>query len=367
MGSACGLRHNYVVSHLDVDRVNWDTLKIRVEFGEQRFLRDTLPARPQNRTYTVFDAVFDTLYAGNLGLIVVPDAELGNRERILLEVCGEFGERRVCEQQALSASPKRVFADNPIDYPLDQQFERGRFHFEFEVERQRFGADDWEQIRRSRPVRGFVLAHVDSLKDASVRVPLTRTRGRFDLARLDNFREFRYALNTRLFDDRQAAVQFDVFTDLSEHGVPSLSIEKFVSRKSEEERRSEMGDYAVAAGRLIVSRLKQFLGGRRAYIFIDTWTYDPPSRTYSATLELHWRGAFYAGGWFDLTGQLSVREDGSDAVFKLTDGTDQAVKRWAERIDGEVLHLDSLVISRSSQARAIQNHEQSSEPRRNSW
>jgi len=366
--SACGLRKNYVVTQLDVRRAGWDTLYVQVQFGERPLFSDIKPAEPERQTVTLFDASFDTLYAGGSLVIPLRDQELGNEERILLEVCGDFPGHLVCEQKTFAASPKRVLASDAIEYPTDSLFAQGRYHFDFEVERMHFGSKGWEPIHRRRPVEGYVLAYVDSLSRAAVKMPFRHNRGRFDLASLDNYRDFRYALHSRLFDGNQAAVHFDVYTDLSPFGKPSLSFEKFVTRKTENERRVEVAKFAEAAGRKIVGILKRFLGGRHAYVYINEWKFDAATRTYSTTMELHWKGAFFNAKWFDIAGRLDVHEDGSGAIFHLLDGNESAEQRWSQHIDGVALSLDSLPAPDLSRApaRRFSNDRPRGQPR-HSW
>ncbi len=340
--SACGSRTGVVVTGFEVARTSWDTLRVHVAFGARRLFGDPRPIRPDETTIHVFDAAFDTLYAGTDPVLPIPDADLGSEERLLVEVCGAFGAHRVCEQRALRASPKRVLAEPDIEYPVDERYERGRFRFGFAVERQRFGEQTWEPVARRRPVEGFMLAYVDTEVGAPVRVPFSRNRGRFDLASLDHYRDFKYALQTELFDGREAAVRFDVYADLMGADQPLTSVEKRIVQKTNEERMAEVAAFVREAGARVLERLGLDPGRRRVYVFVDDWTYDPGARVYTVTVELHWASGFFSRRWHELDGRLVVNEDGSEARFERTRAKDDAERRWRERIPADTLRIPKL-------------------------
>ncbi|WP_456424967.1 hypothetical protein [Rhodocaloribacter sp.] len=337
--AACGSRSGVVVTRFEVSRTSWDTLRVNVAFGARRLLGDPRPIRPDETTLHVFDAAFDTLYAGPDRVIPIPDADLGSEERLLVEVCGAFGAHRVCEQRALRASPKRVLAEPDIEYPVDERFERGRFHFGFAVERRRFGAETWEPVARRRPVEGFILAYVDAEEGAPVRVPFSRSRGRFNLASHDHYRDFKYALQTELFDGKEAAVRFDVYADLMGTDEPLTTVEKRIVRKTDEERMAEVAAFVREAGARVLERLGIDPGRRRVYVFVDEWAYDPGARLYTVVMELHWASGFFSRRWHELDGRLVVDEDGREARFERTRANDDAERRWRERVPADTLRI----------------------------
>ncbi len=339
--TACGSRSGVVVTRFEVSRTSWDTLRVNVAFGVRRLLGDPRPIRPDETTLHVFDAAFDTLYAGPDPVIPIPDADLGSEERLLVEVCGAFGTHRVCEQRALRASPKRVRAEPDIEYPVDERFERGRFRFGFAVERRCFGEETWEPVARRRPVEGYILAYVDAEEGAPVRVPFSRSRGRFNLASHDHYRDFRYALQTELFDGKEAAVRFDVYADLMGTDEPLTTVEKRIVRKTDEERMAEVAAFVREAGARVLERLG-IDPGRRAFVFVDEWAYDPGARVYTVTMDLHWTDGLFSRRWHELGGRLVVDEDGGEARFERIRANTEAERRWRGRVATDTLRITGL-------------------------
>ncbi|GIV58975.1 MAG: hypothetical protein KatS3mg043_0064 [Rhodothermaceae bacterium] len=313
--AACNGRPAYVVSRFEPVQASWDTLRVSLAFGVRGPFGRLRPAVPDTTTIYVFDAGFDTLYAGSDPVIPIPDAELGHAERLLVEACGDFGRWRVCEQHALRASPKRVRVRHEIAFPEDEAYQEGSYAFDFVVERQRFGAEEWEQINRRAPVDGFLTAYVASGDPVPVRIPFTRNRGRFNLARSERYRDFRYALQSQLFEGREAAVRFDIYARLMGGEAPVASVEKRIVKKSEDERMAEVGHFVEQAAGEVLARLGLDATRRRVYAFVESWTYDPARRRYTVEVSIQWRRGWLRG-WDELEGRLVVREDGSEAVFE---------------------------------------------------
>ena len=340
--TGCRSRSGVVVTHFEVSRTSWDTVRVAVDFGLSRLLGEPRPIRPDVRTLHVYDAAFDTLYAGSDTVIPIPDADLGSEERLLVEVCGVFGPRRVCEQRALFASPKRVRTEPEIEYPLDDRFERGRFRFAFTVERERFGEETWEPVSRRRPIQGFMLAYVDAGEPVPVRVPFTRNRGRFDLASYNHYRDFKYALQSELFEGKAAAVRFDVYAELTGAEEPLAFVEKHIVRKTDEERLAEVAAFVREAGARVLERLGVDPGRRRVYVFVDDWTYDPARRVYTVTMALHWPRSFLTLRWNELVGRLEVGEEGGEARFERLRANGDAEDRWRMHVVTDTLRILEL-------------------------
>src|SRR5690606_36447320 len=118
-------REPYVITHLDVLHEGWDTLNVRIAFAEQKHLGGNQRATPDTATALVFDASYDTLDAGPLAPIPIPDRQLGDRENLMVEVCGFFGDQTVCEQRSIASSPKRLRVASDISYPADPAYTKG--------------------------------------------------------------------------------------------------------------------------------------------------------------------------------------------------------------------------------------------------
>ncbi len=345
LGTGCRLEPEVIVTRLEVQRPSWDHLQISIAFARVDPLGRKTAVVPDTLQVHLFDAGFDTLYAGGDTLVAVPDAELGSEERLLLEVCGAYGHARVCEQRALTASPKRLQVSSRLDYPVDETYERGRYELVYTLERPRFGGDGWEPVHRTRPLDGYFRAYVGADERASVRVPVRFVRGQFDLSRLENYRDFKYALQSKLFEGKEAEVHFDLYAGLRGLERPVDRIARRIVKKSEAERMAEVGHFVEQAATKLVERLG--LGHVGAYVFIEGWTYDLATRTYHVDLSLQWRRGWLRR-WATLEGRLVVPEAGGEAVFHLRDDPQEEARRqWETHVAGEELVLDSLAIRTS--------------------
>ncbi len=338
--AGCRLQPAYVVTDLTPQRSSWDSVHVVVAFGKQTGFGKVSPVTPDTLEIVVFDAAFDTLYAGRGPVIPLPDTELGNGERLMVEACGRFGLQRVCEQGTLAASPKRVHVEQEIEYPEDDLFEKGRYQFRFVVERRRYHSEEWERIQRKKPLKGTLRAYVGNAIQEAVKMPFSRHRGRFNLTRYENYRDFRYALETRLLETREADVHFEVETDLGRAEEPP--VEKYVSRKTDEDRLAEVATFTEQAGEQVLERFGAMRGQRRAYVFINEWSFDHASRSYQIEMELHWRGSIF-DDWHEMVGVLTVGPEGTDALFRLHRGNPMALRQWRSRIDADELALRPLV------------------------
>lgn len=340
--AGCGARREYYISHLAVEQAGWDTLRVDVDFARRTAIGGAREFTPDTATVQVFDRAYRSLYSGAPGAIPIPDERLGDREPLLVEICGIVEGRSICVQEQERASPKRIHVDQHIEYPEGGDYDRGRYDLAFRAERRRFDADGWEPLHRIPDVSGYLLARVDSQEDGRVKVPFTTSRGRFDLARHENYRDFKYYLDSRLLDEQQARVHFDVYAGINGQVARLASVEKRVELKTEEERREEVRVYAEQATERVVDELSSFLGGRRAVAYVDTWDFDPASRRYRVQMEVQWRGSFFRGDRYELHGELEVDEDGSQARFRVRSGNRDALRRWRDRVDADVLDLGTL-------------------------
>lgn len=339
----CGARREYYLAGLDVGHDGWDTLRVGVDFAWRTALGAPHPLEPDTVVITVLDARYRTLYSGSARRIPVPDGELGDREALLVEVCGTVGGRSICVQEQEWASPKRLHVDEDITYPEGGDYDRGRYDFAFRVERRRFDATGWEPVRASPEITGYLLASVEAHEDAPVKVPFTQRRGRFDLARHDNYRDFRYYLEARLLDAQQARVRFDVYAGIRGQPERVASVEKEVALKTKEARAVEVRAFAEqATDRLVDALSGAFFRGRRAVAYVDDWRYDAGRRGYGIDMEVEWRSGLFRGERFALEGTLEVGEDGKGARFRLRSGNRDGERRWERHVDGDVLSLGDL-------------------------
>lgn len=340
--AGCGARKEYYVSQFDVARTGWDTMRVDVAFAWRTTIGGDHPVQPEALAVHVFDASYDTLYAGLGGVVPLPDRRLGDRERLLIEACGTLRGHRVCVQEVRAASPKRIHLAQEISYPESSEYERGSYEMDFTVERQRFGAAAWERIDAAADLQGYLLAWVENHTDGAVRVPFDRGRGSFDLSRLPNYDDFEYYLNSRLLDNREARVHFDVYAGLNGETVKLASVEQTVFLKTEAEREAEVRFYAEQAAEQVIDELSGFFGGRRAFAYVNDWSFHAGTRAYEVELSLRWRGSFFSDRRYELEGVLEVGEDGEPARFRLRSGNRPAVRRWEDRVRGEVLAFGRL-------------------------
>lgn len=339
--AGCGARREYYLSHLEVAQQAWDSVAVDVEFGWRTVVGPERSLEPDSAIINVFDSRYDTLYSGAGPVVPVPDGELGDREPITFEVCGYFEERTVCLQQVRKASPKRILVSHDITYPDGSRLDRGLFALDFSVERRRYEEDVWEPVQRHGRVSGYLLAWVENRDRAAIQMPFNTARGRFDLTRHKNYRDFKFYLDSRLLDEEEAYVHFDVFAALRGEPVRIATVRKRVALKSEEERGREVRAFVQQATERIVDELGGFLGTRGAVAYVDDWTFSRRDRRYSVAMEVQWR-SLLGNSRYELFGTLDVQEDGSGAVFRFRDANGRAERRWRERVRGESLRLGEL-------------------------
>ncbi|MDX1546723.1 MAG: hypothetical protein R3247_07035 [Rhodothermales bacterium] len=340
---ACGGDANPYTAALTVQHRGWDTLAVDVRFGRAGLFGATAAA-PADTSVYLFNAAYDTLFAGPGPLVVVPDARLGDREPILVEVCGQFEDGRLCEQQGLAASPKRLQLDPRITYPEPGSFERGRYALGLRAERQVFGRDDaWEALAGVPPPAGYLLAYVGDADEEAVRVPLDGPEGRFDLSRYDGYDDFAFRLRARLLDGEEADVHIEVHAGFE--GQPPVrlaTVDKRVRDKTPVLRRREVRHLAREASRALLDRLRVDRDDDRARVYIEDWHFNRLTRTYRIVLLMAWRGDGFFGRTRALEGELQVREDGREARFRRTDASSRADDRWDAYLRGETVPLGTL-------------------------
>lgn len=338
--AGCAARTEYHAAGVEVSRQSWDTLGVAAHFIRQTtFSSETV--RPDTVFVSVFGGAYDTLYAGPGAPAVVPDPALGSREPLLVEACGAFGRRTICQQETIYASPKRVQAAPRIEYPEDAHFEQGRYDLGLSAERRRFGGEGWERLEPQPLPTGYLLAYVAGQPDEPVRIPFAQAEGRFDLARYKGYEDFRFFLRSRLFGGETASVVFDVHAGLGRgRAVPVSTVAREVRMKTEEERAEVVRLFAQQAARQIAARLGGGDEPERVAVYVDEWAFRRFENTYVIELEMRWRGG--RRNVYALSGELNVAAGGEGAAFRPARANYDARRRWRREVEDEVLRLEAL-------------------------
>ena len=332
------------VTDLSVERHSWDSLTVTASFGTQTWWGGTRPVEPDVTRLFLFDSEYDTLFAGTLGGVPVPDRRLADQEALLVEVCGDVAGNHVCEQQGLTASPKRLAADFELEYPQQGDVARGDYRLVLVVERRRFDANSWQRIDPGA-VDAVLKAHVVGEEDHAVQVPLQPGSGQFALSREPGFDDFSFELNSRLYDAWQADVHFELSAAINGRTERVASVERSVREKLPSERRQEVAELARAAARHVLDRLTDGESRPRASVYVDDWRFNAITDRYSIALELVWeeRRRFF-GRRHRLEGELGVDVGGRNAQFSMHGGDREARDRWRARVDGDEMALPHLEI-----------------------
>lgn len=346
--AATGCREQ-VTSRLTVERVGWDTLRVAADFAREGGLGESEALADDGLEVRVFDADYDTLYAGGGPLVPIPDARLGDREAILVEACLPVDGARVCEQEAVTASPKRVQATVDVAFPQGSDYRRGGYTLDLAVERARFDGTGWERIEAPPSLETYLLASVPGADrsggDVPLRVPVAPGEGRFDLGRLPGHDDFDYHLRSRLHDAQAAEVRFELHGGLGRETGRLAVASTRVEEKTRADRAADLAVLVEQAAGALVDRLGVF---DRARVYVDDWSFDEILNAYTTEIEVVGR----SGGFFDrfgrerLRGTLRVREDGTRAVFTLEEATREVESAWRDTIgdphEDPTLRLDTL-------------------------
>jgi len=341
--AGCGQEPTYMVSRLAFDRQGWDTLSVDVAFSRTSRWGASQPLETKEVDVYLFNAAYDTLYAGDGRVVPIKDRDLGDRERLMVEVCGRFATMSACEQQTLSASPKRLQLDHDITFPEDAAFERGSYALRFVAERQGYGTEDWEPLGTPREVEGYLMAYVGDHQGA-VKLPFSRNQGRFTLKDQPHYDDFQYYLKSMLMDQEEAPVFFDVYAGFAGQTALRLaSVEKRVRKKTNEERQLEIRHFVDQAIGRLLERLDVSERDRPARVNIDTWTSNALTSTYLINVEVAWgRDRFILGGRYELVGRIEVEESGANARFVRQDANNRARRLWVEVLGGDTFRLGDL-------------------------
>lgn len=333
----CGAREEIVVSHLSLTHRGWDTLAVEVSFASKTVLGGTQPAQHDTMHIVAFNASYDTLYAGSEATFAVTDTDLGNEEPILVEVCGNVKALRVCEQVTTQSSTKRVTLEPDITYPLRKKVFEGEYKLPFVIER--LEDSTWTAIKPTDSMQGYMKAYVNGKEEQAIQLPFSQQRGGFNLAYKNNYKNFKFYLDSALLDEKSATVIFDVYVDLEGFEEPVGSVAKDIALKSDEEHKQDIALFVEQAADRLVDHLSPFLRRKKNVVYIDRWTYNTFKKMYAVEMEVEWQGMMFNRRTYKLSGMLEVYEDGERATFRYVEGNRLARQRWQARVDGEVLDL----------------------------
>lgn len=339
--TGCESRPDFHVSLVDLKQTSWESVEVSLFFEESDLFGNRVSVIPDESWITMFNSAYDTLYAGSDRVIPIPDIDLADREEILIEGCGVSNSRRACEQRSLRASPKRMEVDSAIEYPVNDAYDRGTYRFDYTMYRQKFAAEEWISIRPRNPPETFLKSYIRGDPSDAVEFPVRRSRNRFTLTGKPNYRDFRFNLRSHMMDSDSVQVNFDLFALLGRDPIRVSSDSVVIRPKSQAERLSELALLVELAGGDILDRLQGFFGLKKAYVFINDWSYQSLTKMYVAEIELHWQSGFQSE-WFDITGTLQIKSDGTAGQYEWQQGSRTAERRWFSRIDGTVIRFDSL-------------------------
>ncbi len=342
IGIGCNDAEGFRMDRLQWERQSWDSLHVQPLFVLDERMKAPVEIRPDLVQVTLFDASYDTLYSGQAGIIPLQDIELGDAERVLMEVCGFYGERVACDQENVEASEKRAIVEYNVTFPQgDHGYERAFVDSRVRLERRQFGEDSWERITPANRKEIWVDAFLPAQESSHIRLPVARSEQRFILTRYGGYRDFRYAIQSSMLDVDSALVRFDLYVGLSDNLEPVATQEIVLRQKSSSEREAEMRLLVEVGGAQVLDAVSGFFGTRRAYVFVNDWSYQALDRVYQATFELHWQDGF-RGAWSDMTGEMHVRADGMLGTYTLRRASERAQERWDERVGTLVLELEPL-------------------------
>lgn len=331
------------VSRIDVTRTGWETLAVEASFVKRSAIFVRRDVVPRAVSVTVYSAAFDELYAGDGRRIVVQDQVLGDRERLLIEVCAHFEGKEICGQEAVQASPKRMRVAHRIAYPDSTDLARGRYSLRFVYERQRPEGETWERIPYGSRLYSRMRVYVPGYDEDAVELAINGASGPFNLRGAPGFNDFHYRLATALQDTVPTAVQFDIYAGFKPESIGRIaSVAQRVNGVSGEARWREVVRLSELAAAALVAALTP--GGEVEAQLPDTmrWDYNRLTNTYRMALDVRWRRARSSRFGHYLTGRLRVDATDHHAQFTLTRATGATAKLWNRRIGESTLDLPSL-------------------------
>ena len=337
----CGERREIMIENVRVESAGWDTLPVNTSFLSRTDFGSAIPISPDTLTVTLFDSRFDTLYSGSETEIVFQDSKTGDTERVMVEVCGEFGVFKACEQAVHYASPKRTTINPEITYPRgEDDYGRGSYDLNYRLERQLPGGENWEQLSDPENLSLEVHVSIHNASSGAIHIPVDSETGNFSLKSSKGYDNFQYDLMSQLVDSSEAIVSFVVYDVIS--AVALVEVQKVITSKSDVTRDLEAGLFVEEAGRRLLNELRTFSVGTERYVFLNDWTYLQGPKKYVIQMDIGWRSSFIRSRWFEISGQLEIDSDGGSAVFTAVEGNSRGMRRWRNRFDNASVPLGDL-------------------------
>jgi len=338
---ACRFSSAYRVETLTLERIGWDTLIVEARFTVSAWWGSRSSVSPDSVQFLLLNARYDTLFWGTSARMPVPDVLLGDRERLLLEVCGWFQGRSVCDQVGFTASPKRLQVRPEIQYPYQGKIARLYYRLHPHLERQRYATATWESIPVAGAPQGYLQLQMAEDPQSTVQWPLKAWEGVVELAQLPTFLDFRYALSQKLRAGEVVTVTIAIYAGLPQP-VQVASFERRLRAKTEAERKAEVARLAEAALEQLVHQLSGH--AYTVWIGVESWSFNPLALQYVVEIVARWREKGWLRPTCTLRGILTVAEDSTQATFRWVEGNRIARQHWEARVAGEVLRLDPLTI-----------------------
>ncbi len=316
-----------------------DSLVVTASFASSDglFGRDELP---DSMYATAMDARSQVLAReearGGAVHLRIPDARLGNGERISVEICGRLRNGTVCEQLATRASAKRYSAGLDVDYPLGGNQDRAGYEIEWRAERL-LGDSTWQAFELDDVPSAWLALSAPG--GSTVRVPITSARGDLELVGAEGHSDFWFTLRQSLKSSDATTVRAELWLD----GGSVVARDTLVVRAmSERERYSVAASYAGSAVYRILDRIDAPRDGRISWR-LGSARFDALQSRYEARVSLRWHGGnIFSRDYYDADLTITYAEDGGSAVATLNSASDDFRAKWNGSTSGRTLSLGAL-------------------------
>ncbi len=333
------------VESMRVKRLGWDTLRVAPQFARRTAFGGEVV--PDSLTVLVSDSRGRTLYTGYAAhpkrplVVPVPDPLLGNEAAFFLDLCGHFAASgTVCEQEVLTASPKRLRARVELEYPVDRDTDKLRYAVRWAQERA--GQDGaWQPVPVPATLPARWVLFVRGHPTDAVKLDFTAREGVFDLSKAEGYNDFWIRLNDPLLrgDSVEVMLRLEGRLDARPDSVATLT--RWVRPTSQSERFSEAVYYAQEALDRMLDKLETARDGRAAYSVTD-WHFDALQRRYKIDVRYYWTGGFLRMGRYELEGTLTVEEQSRRAQLAVRHLSPDVQRLWYERVGSERVGLGVL-------------------------
>ncbi len=301
-----------------VHRPSWDTLVVTVAGSWTR-------AAPEALTVSVVDARGFVVAEGRASgrtdgssgagawRLPIPDAALGSRAPLIVEVCAREGGDAAawaCEQAPFAASPKRSRSQIAATYPVEGDPDRLLLRARVSSERpaqvnDMTGASGWRPAASS--ARMLVRLSVEGRADEAVVVPLPVDASAADTLRLAGqagYDAYWLGLQQRLFYGESARVRVEVLrAGAGADEPPVADFVRTVAAATEADRRAAVLRLAVLS-EAALGRALPALDDSTVTSTVSGWRFDRLRRRYQIRMALAardtlgraqtWRGDLWA-------------------------------------------------------------------------